>query len=88
MTRAFALELAPRASWSTPSCPARLAPAGVTSPGEWDAAPSSAPLQRESSADDIAELIATLLKLETITGETIRVDSGRHIVGTRRGERH
>jgi hypothetical protein len=27
-------------------------------------------------------MVATLLKLETVTGENIRVDSGRHIVGT------
>jgi enoyl-[acyl-carrier-protein] reductase (NADH) len=40
-----------------------------------------APLKRESSPDDIADLIVTLLKSETITGETIRVDSGRHLAG-------
>jgi hypothetical protein len=30
----------------------------------------------------MAEMVVTLLKLETVTGENIRVDSGRHIVGT------
>jgi enoyl-[acyl-carrier-protein] reductase (NADH) len=39
-------------------------------------------LRRESSEEDIAELIVTLLRMETITGETIRVDSGRHLAGT------
>ena len=29
----------------------------------------------------MAELIISLLKSETITGETIRVDSGRHLAG-------
>ena len=29
-----------------------------------------------------AELALTLLKLETVTGENICVDSGRHVVGT------
>jgi hypothetical protein len=32
----------------------------------------------------MAELIVTLLKLETVTGEDIRVDSGRHIAGAGR----
>lgn len=39
------------------------------------------PLKRESSAEEIAELIVMLLKSETITGETIRVDAGRHLAG-------
>ena len=37
---------------------------------------------RESSAAEMAELVAALLKMETITGENIRVDSGRHLIGT------
>jgi len=37
------------------------------------------PLQRESSAHEIAEMIITLLRSETITGETIRIDAGRHL---------
>ncbi len=37
------------------------------------------PLRRESSVDDIVELAVTLLRSDTITGEVIRVDSGRHI---------
>jgi len=40
------------------------------------------PLRRESSVDDIVELAVTLLKSDTITGEVIRVDSGRHIAPT------
>jgi NAD(P)-dependent dehydrogenase (short-subunit alcohol dehydrogenase family) len=37
------------------------------------------PLKRQSSAEEIAEMIVTLLKSETITGETIRIDSGSHL---------
>ena len=48
----------------------------------WDRAISFTPLARQSSDEDIAEMIATLLKLETITGEVIRIDSGRHVVGS------
>ncbi len=40
-----------------------------------------APLRRESSPEEIAEMITTLLKSETITGEMIRIDSGRHLAG-------
>jgi NAD(P)-dependent dehydrogenase (short-subunit alcohol dehydrogenase family) len=39
----------------------------------------STPLMKESSVDEISEFIITLLKSETITGETIRIDSGSHL---------
>ena len=40
-----------------------------------------APLQQESTPEDIASLIAALLQTSSITGEVIRIDSGRHIRG-------
>lgn len=40
-----------------------------------------APLRRESTPKDIAEVVVALLRAESITGETIRVDSGRHLAG-------
>ena len=33
-----------------------------------------------------AAMIVALLNLETITGETIRIDAGRHIAGNRRSQ--
>ena len=42
---------------------------------------AKAPLRQESSAEDIANIIAVLLQSSSITGEVIRVDSGRHIRG-------
>lgn len=52
------------------------------SQSSWDAAiQAKAPLKQESSAEDIAEVVATLLSTSSITGELIRVDSGRHIRG-------
>jgi len=83
MVRAFALELAPQGILVNAISPGPTGgkPENV-SEAEWAEALSSAPLHRESSEEDMAELIATLLKLETVTGENIRVDSGRHIVGT------
>ena len=51
-------------------------------PEDWDRAiAAKAPLQLESSVNDIAEIIATLLRTSSITGEIVRVDSGRHIRG-------
>ncbi len=83
MTRAFALELAPHGILVNTISPGPTVqdPALVTS-AEWQAALAQTPLHRESSEDEMAELVATLLKLETMTGENIRVDSGRHIAGT------
>jgi NAD(P)-dependent dehydrogenase (short-subunit alcohol dehydrogenase family) len=83
MTRAFGLELAEEGilvNAIAPGPTARLP--GVVSSEEWDVAMALTPLHRESSPEDMAELIVTLLRLETITGETIRVDSGRHIAGS------
>jgi NAD(P)-dependent dehydrogenase (short-subunit alcohol dehydrogenase family) len=83
MVRAFALELAPYGILVNAISPGPTGgkPESVTDV-EWAEALASAPLHRQSSEEDMAELIATLLKLETVTGENIRVDSGRHIVGT------
>jgi NAD(P)-dependent dehydrogenase (short-subunit alcohol dehydrogenase family) len=39
------------------------------------------PLRRESTPEDIADVVVALLRTESVTGETIRVDSGRHLEG-------
>ena len=82
MTRAFAAELAGRGILVNAVLPGPTAKPPDLSDRGWQIALDQAPLHRESSDDEIAELIVTLLKLETMTGETIRVDSGRHIAGT------
>jgi NAD(P)-dependent dehydrogenase (short-subunit alcohol dehydrogenase family) len=84
MTRAFALELAPHGILVNTISPGPTVqdPALVSS-AEWKAALAQTPLHRASSEEEMAELVAALLKLETVTGENIRVDSGRHIVGTK-----
>ena len=82
MTRGFALELAQHGILVNCILPGPTeAPPDMTKAG-WDAALAQTPLHRESSEEDIAEMIVTLLRLETITGENIRIDSGRHIAGT------
>jgi 3-oxoacyl-[acyl-carrier protein] reductase len=82
MARAFALELAENGILVNAIAPGPTAKPPDLSDRGWQIALQQTPLRRESDDADIAELVATLLKMETITGETIRVDAGRHIVGT------
>lgn len=81
MTRAFALELAPGGILVNAIAPGPTERPPDLPQEEWDEALAAAPLRRESASEDIAELIVALLKSETITGETFRVDSGRHLAG-------
>lgn len=82
MTKAFATELAPHGILVNVLAPGpTMRPEDITE-AEWrDEVVARAPLRRESSADEIAEVLVTLLKSETITGETIRIDAGRHLAG-------
>jgi NAD(P)-dependent dehydrogenase (short-subunit alcohol dehydrogenase family) len=82
MTRAFALELADHGILVNAILPGPTEKPGDLSEAGWLTALDQTPLARESSEHDIAELTVTLLQMETITGETVRVDSGRHISGT------
>ncbi len=82
MTRAFAVELAPHGILVNAIAPGPTARPPDISETVWQReVVARSPLNRESSADEMAEFITTLLKSETITGETIRVDSGRHLAG-------
>ena len=82
MTRAFAAELAPHGILVNAIAPGpTMRPPHISEELWRRGVVEQAPLGRESSADEIAEIIASLLKCETITGETIRVDSGRHLAG-------
>jgi 3-oxoacyl-[acyl-carrier protein] reductase len=81
MTRAFAHELAPHGILVNAILPGPSEKPGNVSQAEWDEAMMLAPLHRQSEPEEMAELIVTLLRMETITGETIRVDSGRHLAG-------
>ncbi|GLW04724.1 SDR family oxidoreductase [Streptomyces lavendulae] len=81
LTRVFARELAEDGILVNALAPGpTLRPSGLDE-SAWRRILSSTPLGRSSSAEDMAEMVATLLKSETITGEVIRVDSGRHVAG-------
>jgi NAD(P)-dependent dehydrogenase (short-subunit alcohol dehydrogenase family) len=82
MTRAFAVELAPNGILVNAIAPGPTARPPELSDETWQhQVLDHALLRRESSANEIAEMVVTLLRSETITGETIRVDSGRHLAG-------
>ncbi len=82
MTRAFALELARHNILVNAICPGPTMRPSDISQDVWDRrVVAKTPLKQESSTEDIAEMVVTLLRSETITGECIRVDSGTHLVG-------
>ena len=82
MTRAFAAELAPSGILVNAIAPGPTIRPPDLDPAEWESGSvARSPLARESSADEIAEMVVTLLRSETITGEIIRIDSGRHLAG-------
>jgi NAD(P)-dependent dehydrogenase (short-subunit alcohol dehydrogenase family) len=87
MTRAFAVELAPQGILVNTVAPGPTMRPPDISKEVWERdVVNRAPLARESSATEMAELILTLLRSETITGEIICVDSGRHLAGPGSGE--
>ena len=82
MTRAFAVELSDSGILVNAIAPGPTMRPPDISESSWNKnVVSKSPLQRESSVSDIGEMVVTLLKSETITGETIRIDSGRHLAG-------
>ena len=82
MTRAFAVELAPQGILVNAVLPGPTMRPPDIAAEEWEARLArDVPLGRESSADEIAEVVVTLLRSETITGELIHVDSGLHVAG-------
>ena len=80
MTRVFATELSKHNILVN-----SIAPGPTIQPLEYDQKAwiekviKTTPLMQESSVDEISEFIITLLKSETITGETIKIDSGSHL---------
>lgn len=82
LTRALAVELAPMSILVNAIAPGPVLRPPEISPEEWDRdVVARTPLRREAAVDDIAEMVVTLLRSTSTTGETVRVDGGRHLVG-------
>jgi NAD(P)-dependent dehydrogenase (short-subunit alcohol dehydrogenase family) len=82
MTRAFAVEVAESGILVNAIAPGPTMRPPEISERVWeDSVLAQAPLHRESTPEDIAEVLVGLLRTESMTGETIRVDSGRHLAG-------
>lgn len=82
LTRGLAVELAQYGILVNCIAPGPTIRPAEISESEWQHCVIKAtPLKRESSSQEIAELTVMLCKSETITGEIIRVDAGRHIQG-------
>lgn len=82
LVRVFAVELAPESILVNGIAPGpTMRPPNMSEDVWTKQILTRTPLNRESSADDIAEIIVALLRNTSITGETIRVDAGVHLTG-------
>ena len=82
MTRAFALELAGDGILVNCISPGPTVRPPEMTDAEWAVVVQDAPLRRESSDEEMAEMICTLLRLESMTGQNIRIDAGKSLIGT------
>jgi NAD(P)-dependent dehydrogenase (short-subunit alcohol dehydrogenase family) len=79
LTEALALELAGDRILVNAVAPGPiLAPEGI-SPDEVQAVEKATPLGRWGGAEEIAKAVAALVESDFVTGQTVRVDGGRHI---------
>jgi len=79
LTEALALELAADQILVNAIAPGPiLAPPGLAD-DEFEAVEKATPLGRWGGAEEIAKAVAALVETDFITGETLRVDGGRHV---------
>jgi pteridine reductase len=81
MTKALARDLAPGVRVNGVSPGAILWPDAGKSDAAQQAVIERTPLKRTGSPDDIAGAVLWLLEARFVTGEIVRVDGGRHLVG-------
>jgi NAD(P)-dependent dehydrogenase (short-subunit alcohol dehydrogenase family) len=79
LTEALALELASSSVLVNAIAPGPILPPAGLPEEEYDAVSEATPLGRWGGADEIAKAVLALVESDFITGETIRVDGGRHI---------
>ncbi|HJW68932.1 MAG TPA: SDR family oxidoreductase, partial [Candidatus Binatia bacterium] len=78
LTESLALELAPEVLVNAVAPGPILAPPGL-SPEEDAAVRRATPLGRWGGAEEVAKAVLFLVETDFITGESIRVDGGRHL---------
>ena len=79
LTEALALELAPDNILVNAVAPGPILPPPTLSDDEMRAVEESTPLGRWGGEIEIAKVVLALLESDYITGETVRVDGGRHL---------
>ena len=79
LTEALALELAPDNILVNAIAPGPILPPAGSSPEEIRAVEDATPLGRWGGEMEIAKGVFALLDSDFITGETIRIDGGRHV---------
>ncbi len=79
LTEALALELADDGILVNAIAPGPVLPPPDTSAEERAAVEASTPLGRWGGAEEIVKAVAFLIGSDFVTGETLRVDGGRHV---------
>lgn len=79
LTEALALELAPDGILVNAIAPGPILAPPDTSPDEHAAVEASTPLGRWGGEGEIVKAVAFLIDSDFVTGESIRVDGGRHV---------
>lgn len=79
LTEALALELAPDQILVNAIAPGPIVAPDGTSPEEFAAIAKATPLGRWGGEMEIAKTLLALVETDFITGETVRVDGGRHL---------
>jgi NAD(P)-dependent dehydrogenase (short-subunit alcohol dehydrogenase family) len=79
LTEALALELAPLNILVNAIAPGPILPPDGTSTEELEAVVGATPLGRWGGSDEIAKAVLFLVESDFVTGETLRVDGGRHV---------
>jgi NAD(P)-dependent dehydrogenase (short-subunit alcohol dehydrogenase family) len=79
LTEALALELAPDRILVNAVAPGPIVPPPGATADEHAAVERATPLGRWGGATEVAKAVAFLCESDFVTGETIRVDGGRHV---------